>query len=399
MSRAWNLIPNQGKNINAHVQLYLYDRTTGKNELISVGTDSQPANADVSRPNVSNDWRYFVFSSNATNLSGASINERNNGVNSQVYLYDNETKQIQLISADIQGYPANGDSDNAVISPDGRFIAFESNAKTLIPDQNIGDNKNVYLYDRSNNNYVLVTRTNDNEPIDKDASLNNISFDSKAIFFSGDVTNLDVTPQSQPWPSASAGYYKYDIASGKITRTLGSQFLSDDNWSNSHDSTVWSADSDVESNWDNQPNWAGKTEQVIYKNVITGESTVVSMGFDGKPGNGYSDNATISGDGRYVAFSSDAPNLISNDTNGYSDVFIWDRLANRLERISNGVNGSQSNGSSYSPSISNDGRYIVFTSDAKNLINLDQSEYSEIFIYDRSTGKIRRITESASCGQ
>ena len=94
----------------------------------------------------------------------------------------------------------------------------------------------------------------------------------------------------------------------------------------------------------------------------------MSVTDDGTEGNDSSWSSSISADGRYVAFSSFASNLVPDDTNGKWDVFVYDRQTNTIERVSVASDGTQGNGNSYSPSISADGRYVAFDSTASNLV-------------------------------
>jgi DNA-binding CsgD family transcriptional regulator/Tol biopolymer transport system component len=94
----------------------------------------------------------------------------------------------------------------------------------------------------------------------------------------------------------------------------------------------------------------------------------VSMGMNGDRADGPSSNPSISGDGRLVAFESTATNLVPNDTNGVSDIFVFDRLTNEMRRVSMGMNGQEANGPSFRPSISEDGKWVAFDSQASNLV-------------------------------
>lgn len=104
-------------------------------------------------------------------------------------------------------------------------------------------------------------------------------------------------------------------------------------------------------------------------------------------GNGMSYNGRISvasgNDGRYVAFQSAAGNLVTSDTNGFLDIFVKDRVTNKTVRISQAADGTQANGDSYTPSISQDGRYVAFASQATNLVPGDTNGVADIFVYDR----------------
>lgn len=102
----------------------------------------------------------------------------------------------------------------------------------------------------------------------------------------------------------------------------------------------------------------------------------------------------ISGNGRFVAFESDASNLVDDDTNGALDVFVHDRATGKTERVSVATGGRQSDGDSWNASLSDDGRYVVFDSIAGNLIDDDQTEptSADAYLHDRATGKTRLVS-------
>ena len=113
----------------------------------------------------------------------------------------------------------------------------------------------------------------------------------------------------------------------------------------------------------------------------------VSVAYDGTQGNGDSSGAAISADGRYVAFSSYADNLVADDTNEHSDVFVRDMLTGKITLVSVTSDGVQGNGNSWGPSLSADGRYVAFTSFASNLVEGDANDRWDVFVHDRETGE------------
>lgn len=106
--------------------------------------------------------------------------------------------------------------------------------------------------------------------------------------------------------------------------------------------------------------------------------------------------AGISADGRYVVFTSSATDLVPADTNGVTDIFVRDRVAKTVRRVSVASNGMQGNGFSQLPRISRTGRYIVFSSSATNLVSGDNNQLRDVFVHDLSTRKTRRITSDAA---
>ena len=127
-----------------------------------------------------------------------------------------------------------------------------------------------------------------------------------------------------------------------------------------------------------------------------GTTRRVSISSTGTQANDASDSPSISADGRYVAFHSDATNLVAGDTNGASDIFVRDRQAGTTTRVSVSSAESQGNDDSYNPSISADGRSVAFQSDASNLVANDTNGTSDIFVRDRQAGTTRRVSISST---
>jgi Tol biopolymer transport system component len=108
---------------------------------------------------------------------------------------------------------------------------------------------------------------------------------------------------------------------------------------------------------------------------------------------GISREASVSATGRYVAFSSTAENLVPNDDNSYGDIFVRDKRTGKTRRVNRRSNGAQADGGgSFDPSISANGRFVVFTSFASNLVRNDDNGQSDIFVHDRETGKTTRVS-------
>jgi Tol biopolymer transport system component len=124
----------------------------------------------------------------------------------------------------------------------------------------------------------------------------------------------------------------------------------------------------------------------------TGQTTRVSVATGGGQANLASLDPSISADGRYVAFVSAATNLVSGDTNNFQDIFVHDRQTGQTTRVSVASDGTQANGHSYDPSISADGRYVAFASLASNLVSGDTNGAWDVFVHDRQTGETTRVS-------
>jgi Tol biopolymer transport system component len=138
--------------------------------------------------------------------------------------------------------------------------------------------------------------------------------------------------------------------------------------------------------------------QTYARDLTLVTSALVSKAPDGTAGNRPSQNSGfppgISDDGRFIAFSSGATNLVPDDTNGLEDVFVYDRQQGTTQLISQGIDGP-SNGVSSLPKISGDGRYVVFQSNATNLVADPGNAVSDIYLFDRTTGATVRLSVAA----
>jgi len=123
---------------------------------------------------------------------------------------------------------------------------------------------------------------------------------------------------------------------------------------------------------------------------VTPTTTRVSVSSNGTEGFSASQTASVSDDGRYVAFSSDAATLVPNDTNS-RDTFVHDRETGMTELVSKSSSGEQANRPTAFPAISGNGRYVVFESEAFNLVPNDTNEVSDVFRYDRDTDTLERV--------
>src|SRR5260221_358848 len=173
-----------------------------------------------------------------------------------------------------------------------------------------------------------------------------------------------------PWPSSSVV-----SADGRYVAFMSSSIL---------------APGDTNANWD-----------VYLRDRQNGTTELVSVDSSGAVGNGFSGlfGICISPDGRFVAFESRASNLVPGDTNGARDVFLRDRLNGTTERVCVGAGGTQGNGESLYPSLSADARYVAFTSQATNLVPGDTNVADDVFVRDRRSGTTERVSVSTGGGQ
>jgi Tol biopolymer transport system component len=147
------------------------------------------------------------------------------------------------------------------------------------------------------------------------------------------------------------------------------------------------------------PGDTNRVQDVFVRDRRAGTTTRISVAGDGSEANGESGGAAISGDGRIVAFWSDASNLVPGDTYGRKDVFVRDRSASTTTRVSVSSEGRQANGPSRAPALSGNGAIVAFRSDASNLVADDTNETGDIFVHDRRTGETTRVSIDSRGGQ
>lgn len=198
-----------------------------------------------------------------------------------------------------------------------------------------------------------------------------ISADGRLIAFRSTASNL--VPGDS---GSSSDAFLLDRLSGTIERVMATGAVN---------SIVIAADSSgfaVES----------LSRDIVYTERATSTTTPVTVTIDGLAPNGQTNCPTLSADGRFVAFWSNASNLVPDDTNGTFDVFLRDRELSHTTRVSVASDGSQANGESACPSISADGRFVAFASSATNLDAGDANGRFDVFVHDT----VARITERAS---
>lgn len=149
-----------------------------------------------------------------------------------------------------------------------------------------------------------------------------------------------------------------------------------------------------------------RIRDVFVHDRATGTTTRVSVGAGGAEADGQSQRPTMSADGRYVAFWSDATNLVPGDTNGVSDAFVHDRVEGVTRRVSVATDGTEGNGASARPIISGDGSAVAFESAARNLLPpallnrpSDTNRVRDIFVHDLESATTTRVSVASDGAQ
>lgn len=337
---------------------------------------------------ISFDGRYVVFSSTATNLVAS--NDLNGDYD--VFLHDGKTKTTQRLSWGPSGQEANGRCQRASLSGDARWVAFDSRATNMVSaDSNgVGD---VFVLDRETKEARRVSVDSVGAQADNASASAVLSADGRFVVFESYATNL-VSGHT----GGILDVFVHGLESGETTCvSVHSSGKVGDGPSGvaslSADGGVVVFQSAAQNLVDLDQNGVA---DVFLHDRNTGETTRVSVSSAGLEGDGLSTDASVSADGRYVAFHSEATNLVPLDDNGASDVFVHDRVTRETTRVSVSSQGTEGDGSSAFPSLSADGRYVAFQSDAANLVALDKNLQFDIFVHDRQTGVTTRVSVDRS---
>ena len=352
---------------------------------VSVATGGTQGNDWSDDPSISADGRYVAFESHASNLVTA-----NTGGGTDVYVYDRQTGSIEWVSI------ANSISTSfdPAISGDGRYVAFYSYANNLVA----GDTNNspdVFVYDRQTQTVERVSVASDGTQANGSSYFRlDITHDGRYVTFRSAATNLVAGDTNGEFD-----IFVHDRQTGDTERVSVSSAGVEGN-NDAYDPKI-SADGryvTFESlAWNLVSGDTNGTNDVFVHDRQTGLTRRVSVSSTGVQGSSSSQNADISDDGRYVAFTSNATNLVPGDTSGQADVFVYDLQTNQIERIGLAVDGSQGNGSALNtPSLSADGRFVAFGSTSSNLVPGDINHSTDAFVYDRQLDTLRIASLAAS---
>ena len=349
-------------------------------QRVSVSSAGNQGNGDsgLSAPSISADGRYVAFDSKASNLVAGD----SNGF-FDVFVRDRKLHKTFRVSVSSAGVQGNGDSYEPSISADGRYVAFQSSASNLVAGDSNGV-EDVFVRDLKLHKTFRVSVSSAGVQANNESFGPLISADGRYVAFVSDASNL-VAGDSNGYEDV----FVRDRALHKTVRvSVSSAGVQGNNYSANPSISADGRYVAFESPASNLVSGDSNGYLDVFVRDLKLHKTVrVSVDSAGVQGNNESFDSSISGDGRYVAFASLASNLVAGDSNGYTDVFVRDRKLHKTVRVSVGAAGVQGNGASYQPSISGDGRYVAFVSDASNLVLGDVNGYTDVFGRDRKKHK------------
>jgi Tol biopolymer transport system component len=355
--------------------VFVRDRQTGETSRASVGASGAQADGDSFEPSLSADGRFVAFSSAASNLVAGDTNGADD-----VFVRDRQANTTTRVSLATGGGEPNDGSSSPSLSGDGRYVAFVSDATNLVPGDTNG-NRDVFVFDRQTGTTARASVDSAGVQANIDSATPELSADGRFVAFTSFSDNLVAGDTNE-----SSDVFVRDLQAGTTTRASEYQGGSEADFDNlrpaiSADGRYVAFDSDAAN-----LAWGDTNDafDVFVKDRQTDVLTRVSVDDQGGQADGASLRPAISATGRYVAFYSEAPNLVPGDTNGAADVILRDRRTGATRRISVTSHGGESNGDSLRPAISADGRLVVYESDASNLVSGDSNRFTDVFVSDPS---------------
>jgi Tol biopolymer transport system component len=364
--------------------------------LMSVSLVSANGNGASTQAQVSADGRYVVFASTSDNLAANDANAL-----SDVFLRNTQTGETVLISQRAGNTGSgNAASTEPSISADGRFVAFTSGANDLIasggPAADTNGVPDIYMRDWQAGTTIRVSADPNGQDPNRFSAEPYVSANGDFVVYNSLAFDLvsGVTDAN-----AHTDVFLRNVRNNTTT-LISSSLAGPATVGNgrSYDGTVSTDGRYVAFRSDSSDLVANDTNghrDIFLRDTQAGTTTLVSVAPDGTAGDGPSNSPTISADGRYVAFSSRATNLVGAgaDTNAQDDVFLRDTQANTTTLLSvNLLRSGPGNGSSVQPSISTDGRVVAFSSSSSNLIGGDANNRADIFLRDLTTGAVTLLS-------
>lgn len=291
-----------------------------------------------------------------------------------------DTERVSVRTSGVEGLEA---SRLPSLSGNGRFVAFESDAPNLIPGDG-NSASDIFVHDRFQGTTVRVSVDSGGRESNGDSFHPAISGGGRYVVFSSVATDLVLGDTN-----GVEDVFMHDLETGTTTRVSvnaqgvqGNGVSRDPDLSDDGSRVAFStrAKNLVAGHF-------GNHEDVVVRDLITGEYFLGSASVTGLSGNGASRRPSLSGDGTHVGFDSKAKDLIDDDTNFFLDVFVRDLEAGTTFRASESSWGTESNGDSFAASLSFTGRYVAFQSKGNSIDFADVGVYDDIFRHDAGTSE------------
>ncbi|MGG5809358.1 Calx-beta domain-containing protein [Falsiroseomonas sp. CW058] len=329
-----------------------------------------------------------------SNVSGTLVEGDTNGT-WDVFVWNLVSNVVTRVSTAADGGQGNGESYDAAFSADGGKVVFSSRATNLV-GSDVSPWNDIFMKDLATGAVTRLSTTATGGEANGNSYAPSLSADGRLLLFRSDASNLVAGDTNN-----TADVFVKNLATGVVTRVSATAtgvgangYLGD---------AVLSPDGTRVAFASSATNLGGPGDgryQVYVKTLATGAVQLVSTSAAGQVGDSDAiGDIAFSPDGRLLAFSSSATNLVAGDTNLQSDLFIKNLATGAVTRVSTGAGGQQASGASYNPAFSADGGSILFLSTAPDLVAGDTNGQSDLFIKNLATGAITRVSTAGGGGE
>ncbi|WP_433796038.1 TolB family protein [Actinoplanes sp. CA-252034] len=352
---------------------------------VSVSSTGAESDAESFAPSVSGNGRYVAFWSTASSLVAGDTN-----TTADVFVRDLLARTTSRVSVATGGAQADQEASEPSISGSGRYVAFSSHATDLAPGDT-NDRGDIFVRDRTAATTTRVSVTSAGVEADNTSHSPAISADGRFVAFVSHATNL--VPDDT---NATEDVFVHDRRA-HVTQRVSVSTAGAEADGRSIGPTItadgrYIAFGSFASNL--VPSGASG---VFVRDLRRNRTELASVTSTGSPAGGNLGSAgAISGDGRFVAFHTDAPDVVAGDTNTVQDIFVRDLRTASTSRAGLSSTGVQGDDDSSVPVISGDGRFVAFVSYATNLVPGDTNGVEDVFVQDRWTGSTRRVSVAGS---
>jgi Tol biopolymer transport system component len=385
---AYEVSPAPGSSTLTPGIILRYNVSSGQTDVVNTNA-YVPAMPyeDIHNLEMTPDGRFIAFVANTNGTSGATT---------CIYVWDMQTGTTTLASGNLSNaVPAKSLCDKPALSTNGQFVAFLSSATNMITNVIVGD---FHAYRRDLQAGVTVLLDGDTSgtgsPVNPETFLR-LSADGRFAAFECAEGNL--VPANR---SHGSDVFVRDVASG-AGELISARDAALDSLTPNGPSTFSASSLSADGRYfafASEANNLAANDTNLYRDVflrdlVSGTNCLVSVDTNGFSGDGLSAEPSISADGRYVAFTSDADNLTAGDTNKAADVFVRDMQAGTTTLASVKAGGTgPGNKHSYSPVISGNGRFVMFLSKATDLVSGSFSGTENLFVRDLQAGTSYALT-------
>ncbi len=348
----------------------------GTPALVSVDSSGTRASAGSQGPSIGGDGTNIVFHSDATNLVPGDTNGRRD-----IFLRDTRTGTTSRVNLTSGGDQATGSSENAAISRGGRYVAFQSKASNLVPGDTNGS-RDIFVHDTRTGVTSRVSVSSAGAQSNGHSYFVAMSDDGRYVAFDSVASNL--VPDDT---NGRRDIFVHDRETGQTTRAS----VSSEGLQGNSETLAFSLSGNgryvaFESAASNLvPDDTNGRRDIFVHDLQTGITRRVNISSSGAQANNSSENPSLSYD-RYVAFESHAWNLVDNDLNRVRDIFVHDLQTGITRRASVSSAGVEANQASAYASMSSDGRYVAFRSNASNLAPGATGGLGHIYVHDLWSG-------------